>query len=62
MLDRRHSMNSGTLRKLLKQFHYPFEVKLTGMRRYVAYLLSLHFIEKLMEKRGAFVYRVTVYH
>lgn len=39
MLDFRQSLINSTLRKVLKRFHYPFEVMLTCVRWYAAYPL-----------------------
>ena len=61
MLDFRHSLIKGTLRKVLKRLHYPLEVMLTCVRWYVAYPLSLRHIEEMMQERGIFVDHVTVH-
>lgn len=61
MLDFRKSSINGTLRKVLKRFHYPLEVMLTCVRWYVAYPLSLRHIEEMMQERGVFVDHSTVH-
>jgi hypothetical protein len=61
MLDfRKNSINSA-LRKVLKRLHYPLEVMLTCVRWYVAYPLSLRYIEEMMRERGIFVDHATVH-
>jgi len=61
MLDfRKNSINSA-LRKVLKRFHYPLEVMLPCVRWYVAYPLSLHHIEEMIQERGVFVDHATVH-
>ena len=52
MLDFNQSLIDITLRKVLKRLHYPFEIKLTCVRWYVAYPLSLRHIEEMMQERG----------
>src|SRR5665811_1952370 len=61
MLDLRNSSINGALRKVLKRLHYPLEVMLTCVRWYVAYPLSLHHIEEMMQERGVFVDHSTVH-
>ena len=50
MLDFRKSSINSALRKVLKRFHYPFEVMLTCVRWYVAYPLSLRHVEEMIAK------------
>lgn len=38
--------------RLLNQLHYPLDVMLTGVRRYVAYPQSLRNLEEMMAERG----------
>ena len=43
------------LRKVIKGMDCPLEVKLTGVRWYAAYPLSLRHIEEMMAERGVCV-------
>jgi putative transposase len=52
---------SKTLGKVTKRMHYPLEVMLTCIGRYVAYPLDLRHIEEMMAERGVFVDHVTVH-
>src|SRR5665811_650830 len=61
MLDFRISSINSALRKVLIRLHYPLEVMLTCVRWYVAYPLSLHHIEEMMQERGVFVDHSTVH-
>src|SRR5674536_10378 len=61
MLDFRISSINSALRKVLIRFHYPLEAMLTCVRWYVAYPLSLHHIEEMMQERGVFVEHTTVH-
>lgn len=60
MIDFRRSLINCTLHKVLKRLHYPLKVMLTCVRWYVAYPLSFHHIEEMMQERGVFVDHVTV--
>ena len=61
MLDFRKSLINGALRKVLKRVHFPLEVMLTCVRWYVAYPLSLSYIEDMMLERGVYVDHATVH-
>src|ERR1035437_8573799 len=61
MLYFRISSINSALHKGLIRFHYPLEVMLTCVRRYVAYPLSLRHIEEMMQERGVFVDHTTVH-
>ena len=43
------------LRAVIKRLHYPLEVMITCVRWYVAYPLSLRYIEEMIAERGVFV-------
>jgi putative transposase len=45
------TMDPGVAR-VLKRLHYPLEVILTCVRWYVAYPLSLRYLEEMMAERG----------
>lgn len=49
------------LRKVLQRLHYPLEVRLTCVRWYAAYPLSLRHIEEMMQERGVCVDHATVH-
>jgi hypothetical protein len=49
------------LAKVLKRLHYPLEVILRCVRRYVAYPLSLCHLEEMMAERGIAVDHSTVH-
>ena len=55
MLDLRQQLINSTLSKVLQQLHYPLEVMLTCVRRYVAYPLRLQHVQAMMQERGVFV-------
>ena len=61
MHDFRKSLINSTLNKVLQRLHYPLEVKLTCVRWYVAYPLSLRHVEEMMQERGVFVDYSTVH-
>jgi len=46
--------------RVLKRLHYPLDVILMCVRRYVAYPLSLRHIEKMVAERGICVDHSTV--
>jgi transposase-like protein len=46
---------------VLKRLHYPLDVILTCVRRYVAYQLSLRHLEEMMSERGITVDHSTVH-
>jgi putative transposase len=48
--------------RVLKRLHYPLEVMLTCVRWYVAYPLSLRYLEEMMAERGIAVGRKRVHH
>lgn len=52
---------NSALRKVLKRLYYPLEVMLICVRWYVAYPLSLRYIEDMMRERGVFVDHATVH-
>ena len=54
-------MTIDALHKAIRRMHYPPEVMLTCVRRYVAYPLSLRHIEEMMHERGVFVDHTTVH-
>jgi transposase-like protein len=61
-------MNRTTMKVLkpaianvLKRLHYPLEVILVCVRRYVAYPLSLRNLEEMMAERGIVVDHSTVH-
>ena len=62
MLDFRKSLINSTLHKVLLRLHYPREVMLTCVRRYVAYPLILRHVEEMMQERGVFVDHSMVRH
>jgi hypothetical protein len=45
------TMNQA-LNTVLKRLHYPVDVMLTCVRRYVAYPLSLRHVEEMVAERG----------
>ncbi|MBC7455690.1 MAG: IS6 family transposase [Massilia sp.] len=47
--------------KVIKQMHYPLEVRLTCVRWYAAYLLSLRHVKEMMTERGVSVDHATVH-
>jgi transposase-like protein len=47
--------------KVLKRLHYPLDVMLTCVRRYVAYPLSLRHLEEMMAERGISIDDSTVH-
>jgi putative transposase len=49
------------LRKVIKRTHYPLDVMLTCLRRYVAYPLTLRHIVEMMRERGVFADHATVH-
>ena len=49
------------LRKVIKRMHYSLEVRLTCVRWYAAYPLSLRHIEEMMAERGVFVDHATIH-
>lgn len=55
-----NQLMAATLRKVLKQLHYPLEVVLTCVRWYVAYPLSLCNLEELLAERGVAIDHATV--
>ena len=61
MLDFRKSLINRTSDNVLQRLHYPLEVMLTRVRRYVADPLSLGHVEELMQERGVFVDHATVH-
>lgn len=61
MLYFRQSLINSTLNRVLKRLHYPLEVMLTCVRWCVAYPLSLHHVEEMMQERGVFVDHSTVH-
>ena len=61
MLDFRKSLINRTSDNVLQRLHYPLEVMLTRVRRYVADPLSLGHVEELMQERGVFVDHSTVH-
>ena len=61
MLDFRQSLINSTLNKVLQRLHYPLDVMLTCVRRYIAYPLSLRHVEEMMQERGVFVDHSTVH-
>ena len=61
MLDFCQSLINGTLTKALKRLHYPLDVMLTYVRWYIAYPLSLRYVQEMMQERGVFVDHSTVH-
>ncbi len=45
-----------------KGAHFPQEIILTGVRWYVAYFLSTHYVEILMQERGVSVDHATRFY
>jgi len=53
---------TSALRKVFKRLHFPLEVMLTCVRRYVAYPLSLRGVQEMMRERGVCVDHSTVHN
>lgn len=51
----------AALRRVIKRFHYPLDVMLMCVRRYVDCPLSLRHIEEMMAERGVLVDHATVH-
>ena len=49
------------LRRVFKRLHYPIEVILVCVRRYVAYPLRLRHLEEMLAERGVAVDHSTIY-
>ena len=49
------------LRQVVQRLHYPPELMLVSINRYVAYPLSFHYIEEMMTERGVFVDHPTLH-
>lgn len=54
-------MLNPVVARVLKQLHYPLDVILTCVRWYIAYLLSLRYLEEMMSERGISVDHSTVH-